>query len=255
MMAEPRVTRLELGPEEAFPLGAIEPGRSDPVHTVAELLPDGYARYLRVFHPFLPADPGDRDKVLPGPPRTWRSLADEAGAVFHPELMSWSLIDALGWENEHHRFLLSEGRLDEPARSALFGILAASDAGDAFYLYFLNAIVRARDHAPLLYRAPLVDLDEVHAAASELLGDPPDKAPGPEFVWPLDRSWMVTTDYDLESTYVACDDRIAEQILSAADIEALPLTRWTRVDNEIDQINRAGTSGDSSAAPGDVDEH
>ena len=89
-MASARPQPIELGPEQEFPLGAIDEGLTDPIHTVAELLPDGFARYLRVFHPFLLADPLDPDRTLPGPVRTWHSLADEVGAVFHPEITWWS---------------------------------------------------------------------------------------------------------------------------------------------------------------------
>ncbi len=102
-MVASRGQRIELGPERDFPLGALDNGHTDPVHTVAELLPDGFARYLRVFHPFLPADPRDPEKRLPGPVRTWRSLAEEVGASYHPEIMSDSLIDALGGEHEENR--------------------------------------------------------------------------------------------------------------------------------------------------------
>ena len=125
-----------------------------------------------------------------------------------------------------------------------------------FYLYYLAAIVRSDNHTPLLYRAPLVDLGEVHAAASELLGDPPDRAPGPEFVWPVDRSWVVNTDYDLASTYVACDEVMANSILNAEDIEALPVSRSMRVDGGADQLNRGQASGQAStSSSGDIDEH
>lgn len=235
-MSDHPIERVPLGPEREFPIGGLDEDLTDPVHTVAELLPDGFARYLRVFHPFLPADPSDPDRMLAGPARTWLSLAEETGAVFHPEIMWWSLIDALGGEQAEERpFWVSEGRLDEPTRSALFGLLAERGRTDTYFLYGLGAIVRGQPQ--LLFRAPVADYREVQAAADLLLEEVDETGPGPEWIWPIDRSWVVNTDYDLESTYIACDEDLGEAILSSAAIEALPVSRDVRVDNGADRIN------------------
>lgn len=55
---------------------------------------------------------------------------------------------------------------------------------------------------------------------------------GPEFWWPQDRSWVVTTDYDLLSTYAGCSARTAELLLTDDELEALPVTLRTRVDRD-----------------------
>jgi hypothetical protein len=47
----------------------------------------------------------------------------------------------------------------------------------------------------------------------------------------------VNTDYDLDSTYVACDEDLAESILTDPILEALLVTRDTRVDGGADHIN------------------
>lgn len=246
--------RIELGPELEFPLGAIDDGLTDPIHSVAELLPDGYAHYIRVFHPFLPADPRNPDLTLPGPPRTWRSFADEVAAVYHPEISWWSLIDALGGEDAKSRpYWVWEGRLDEPARSALFKLLARQKARPVSYLYYLSGLIRGE--GPLLYSAPLDAHHQVHAAASAILGGRPDEVPGPEFVWPIDRSWVVNTDYDLASTYVACDEPLAESILNDVDLEALPVSRSMRVDDGADEVNRPRPRIDATPVSGDIPGH
>lgn len=59
----PMIERLTLGPETHIPRGQLEEAHRADQHTVAELLPAGFARYLRVFHPFLPADPTDPDEM------------------------------------------------------------------------------------------------------------------------------------------------------------------------------------------------
>jgi hypothetical protein len=150
--------------------------------------------------------------------------------------MSRSLIEVLGGKDAQHRpFYVSEGRLDEPVRTALFGILGDRGPRDAYFLYRLGAM--ARGGSPLLYRAAVSDFARVQAAANVELGDQDETAPGPEFVWPVDRSWVVNTDYDLVSTYVACNDRLAEAILASDALEALPVSRETRIDNDADRIN------------------
>jgi hypothetical protein len=234
-MSTPPVERLILGAKTDFPRAQLAQAVSPDEHTVAELLPAGFTRYLRVFHPFLPADPNDPDKSLPGPVRSWASLAEEARAVFHPEIMSWALMDVLGGTDGPRPFWVSEGRLDEPARSALFALLAEQGEQDAYFLYDLAPQVRGG--SPLLYRASVSRYAEVQEAANLDLGDEDESAPGPEFVWPADQSWFVNTDYDLDSTYVACDDVLAEAILAEPTLESLPVSRDTRVDSAADRIN------------------
>ncbi|MFF0746690.1 hypothetical protein ACFYVL_40510 [Streptomyces sp. NPDC004111] len=60
--------------------------------------------------------------------------------------------------------------------------------------------------------------------------DPQVGDDGPEFWWPDDHSWVVTTDYDLLSTYIGCSVTTAERILRDDVLEALPVTAQTRVD-------------------------
>jgi hypothetical protein len=89
----------------------------------------------------------------------------------------------------------------------------------------------------LLYRASITLYREVQDAATQDLGGVDQSTPGPEFVWPADRSWVVNTDYHLDSTYVACDEDLAEAILADPTLEALPVSRDTRVDDGADRIN------------------
>lgn len=47
----------------------------------------------------------------------------------------------------------------------------------------------------------------------------------------------MNTDYDLDSTYIACDEDLAEAILADPTLEALQVSRDTRVDDAADRIN------------------
>lgn len=234
-MSNPLIERLTLGPENEFPRAQLAEARDVYQHTLAELLPAGFMRYVRLFHPFKSADPKGSDETLPGSVRSWESLAEEAGAVFHPEITWRTLRGVLGGPDGPRPYWVSEGRLDEPARSALFRLLAQRGEQDAYFLYDLGAVVRGL--SPLLYRASITLYREVQDAANQDLGGVDRSTPGPEFVWPADRSWIVNTDYDLDSTYIACEEDLAEAILTDPTLEALPVSRDTRVDDAADRIN------------------
>lgn len=231
------VVRVQLGPERDLLRAVPRHASGEWEHIVADLLPTGFPRYLRVFHPFLPADPADPKRNLAGPAMTWRVLADRARVKYHSEMSSSSLNRALGGAHEEHRpFWLHEGRLHDPSRAALFRQLAVWRITDAYFLFDLGVVVRG--HPPLLYQASVADFARVQTMANEEIGEDDDySAPGPEYVWPLDRAWIVNTDYDLESTYVACDDRLADAILGDPSIEALPVSLESRIDNGVPRID------------------
>jgi hypothetical protein len=229
------VARIDLGPEQSFPCAALAPaGPDDHVHRVAELIPPFFDRYLRIFHPFLPSDTNGPDETLPpGPVRTWASLAEEAGAVFHPEIVWYSLLPALGGRDGPRRYGVTEGNLDDPARSSLFRRLADAAKGQSLFFYYdLAAIVRGG--VPLLYQGRADTNIEVQKLADADVGA---SLPGPEFLWPADRSWVVNTDYDLTSTYVGCNAALAEAILADPTLEALEVSLTTRVDSSADKRN------------------
>lgn len=167
-MSSPLIERLTLGRETDSLKAELAEASGADQHTVAELLPVGFTQYLRVFHPFLPADPRDPEERLPGPARSWESLAEEAGAVFHPEITWRTLRGVLGGPDGPRPYWVSEGRLDEPARSALYRRLAQRGEQDAYFLYDLGAVVRGL--SPLLYRASITLYREVQDAANQDLG-------------------------------------------------------------------------------------
>ena len=227
--------RLELGTEERW---LVDLHAADPegpyVHRVRELLPDGYERYLRLLHPFLPWDLPEGTNLPPAGFRTWRSLADEAGVEFTPEIMEQSLRTVLPVREGGGRpFGLSEGQLEEPARTSLFGLLAeASASADVYFYYGLAAMVRGKE--PLLFRARMGELDSVQRAADSASEARGCSIFGPEYIWLADRSWVVMTDFDLTSTYVACRSELAERLLADEVLEVVPVSLMTRVDSRAD---------------------
>ncbi|MEV6677970.1 hypothetical protein AB0N09_14040 [Streptomyces erythrochromogenes] len=189
-----------------------------PGHVVSELVPSGFEVYLRVFHRFEAPDGSGRT-------RRWRTWAEEAGIDFHAESSYYSLpgrndagSGALVWESE-------PGVLDGRSRGALARCLAdATGEQDVYFAYNLAAVLCGEEE-PLVRRARLAGLESVREQVAARVG-----SDGPEFWWPQDRSWVVTTDYDLMSTYVGCSDETARRILDDDELEVLPVTPRTRVD-------------------------
>ncbi|MER5948167.1 hypothetical protein ABT127_19140 [Streptomyces sp. NPDC001904] len=57
----------------------------------------------------------------------------------------------------------------------------------------------------------------------------------PEFRWPADGSWVVTTDFGPAPTYVGCSTRTAELLHADGSLETIAVTTATRVDNAAEQ--------------------
>ncbi|WP_330461620.1 hypothetical protein OIB37_34990 [Streptomyces sp. NBC_00820] len=172
---------------------------------------------MRIFHRFEATDGSGRS-------RTWQARAKDSAVPFHAELSHRWLRDedrSTGrslWQAE-------DGALDDSSRRALTRVLAGVSGDQAVYFaYDLAALLWGEDE-PLIRRASLSDLEPVREAVRDVVGDS-----GPEFWWPQDRSWAVTTDFDLLSTYVGCSTETAELLLGDDELETLPVTPQTRVD-------------------------
>jgi hypothetical protein len=237
-------------------------GRGFPV---AHILPPEYECYLRLFHPLSLSSGG----VL-SDPRTWRSVAEDAGLTFHGELEWNSLRPHVGATvqrvpGQFMAFLTPrsdgtsaggsivvapgtaepapagpasvsdtstrwplEGTIGEPARSRLFALLAEETTGQQVFFYYgigaMSVVGRG-----FLFRAPANAIEAVQLLANDDVTPRPFPIPGPEYVWPVDRSWMVMIDYDLVSTYIGCNADLAERLLEDDTLELLPVTLQTRL--------------------------
>jgi hypothetical protein len=82
---------------------------------------------------------------------------------------------------------------------------------------------------PFAFEGEPTDIDAVIEAAGYILG--------PTYIWPKDRSWLVATDYDLVSTYIACGSELARRLLETEGIEVLEVSLTSRIDDGQDLIN------------------
>jgi hypothetical protein len=212
---QPAVDRLPLG-EEAW-LTEVWNGKAADGYPcrLDEVLPRGFPRYVRIFHPFLPWGSADGPDPAGAPRTTWRELARAAEVPFGRRLMAEDLDPVLPMRDGQHPFELWEGELHPAPRQALFAHLAAHSREPVFVYFGLGA----RLGGPLLYRAECGAVETVKEVAAADIDDRGLK--GPEYVWPADRSWFVLTDYDSVSTYLGCDEELASRVLSDPAIEAL----------------------------------
>lgn len=206
-------------------------------------LPAGYERYVRIFHPFVPWEAKPEDLVPPERRKTWREMAQAAGVQYHAELMWPSLEAALPLQHDRREFAVF-GELDLATRRALTAVLSgAGGNAPAFYWWTLTAVINAKD--PVVLTAGVADVEQVMTYAREHDLAVTDN---PEYIWPADRSWVVMTDWDLTSTYVACDDGLAAALVADSKLEGIEVPPATRVDDYADRLNRdAGSAGAGGA--------
>ena len=214
------------------------------VHHVSELLPPRYESYLRLFHPFVPWTSRKADLVPEGQSRRWESLAQEAGVSFHSEL-TWTSLEPVVpiLPDGGRRYATYEGQIERSTAKRLLAVLAAS--GPAQRVYFLyshpGCLISTPDHEPLAFLGEPEDFEVVIDAAAP--------ASGPTYMWPEDRRWVVATDCDLVSTFIACDAPTGAALMADIGLETLPVSLDTRIDNGSDQLNGTGYPEDYEPPP------
>ena len=214
-------------PEKLPWLAALDTGGRSGVR-VGEILPAGYERYLRLFHPFVASglDPDGGDRA---PARTtWQALAEQVGTNLHPTLQ-WHTLEAAvladGGTSEIH-----EGELEPVTRRRLFAHLQNhTDCRTSYFLYGIAAIAPGGE--AFVVEAAIDEAEEVVEWVDE---HQTTAVPTPELMWPEDRSWIVCTDYDLLSTYLATDSALARDLVQDPGLEVIEVSRDTRIDERAD---------------------
>lgn len=203
---------------------------------VADLLPSDYAAYVRLFHPFVPWECKAADLIPAERRRSWREMAAEVGAVFHGELTWESLEAAVPIHGEGRRFQVMSGEMDLATRRSLTAVLSEyTGAVRTFHSYSLTAAIN--DKEPSVIAAPVHDAEAVLQYARE--HDLAVRA-DPEYIWPEDRSWVLCTNYDLTSTYLAVPEALGGALAANSILEVVQVAAETRVDGRADRINTPG---------------
>jgi len=209
---------------------------------VGSIAPQGFERYLRLFHPVELGD-GSRQR--------WSDVARRNGRVPHPVMQFPAISTPPGRPPlDPHDPGPSTGCLPLPERRVLVERLKAAtttpdrcwfcvwdgwgfdDAGLAArvelpgrsYLLYGGAIETALAPLPhggqgtaLLVNAPA---DGAEAPVAE--GGTWPSAQSPNLWWPEDRAWFVATEIDAASTYVGGPERLIRELLAEPALEAFP---------------------------------
>ncbi|TQF73396.1 hypothetical protein FK531_07790 [Rhodococcus spelaei] len=230
------------------------------------VVPDGFEAYVRVLHPI---DVDDHRVVR------WRDVAAATGRQVHPLVQWWRLIDAQGPLNPHSELWDGDdpetGALDQPDCHVLVELLArrTTTPDDAYFALWegsghLNGsgIMFGIDEAGHSFSTPI----PVAATAARLVAGPRLQHPGRNYlvlagalaeaftiaellgaqpwalsgnlVWPADHAWCIGTEVDFDSTIVGCSRAAANEILSCAELEALPIGPADSLQYDADRINR-----------------
>lgn len=209
------VSTIEATPALAWLRARLTDSPGGGVHLVTEVVPAGFPAYVRVFHPWFAAqDESHRS--------TWQARAQRCGVPYSADMTTRSLPTA----DDETVWMTTEGELDEDTRTALVRVLDdVTKAQPVFFSYEL-AVAAAGSDEPLVVCAPLAEVD---AARTAVMAIHPQIV-GPEHWWPEDRSWVVGSDYDLCSTYLACSQETAERVIADDRLEAVLVSSQTRVD-------------------------
>lgn len=203
---------------------------------VSALLPDAYAAYVRLFHPA-------EDMLRHS--RSWRSVAEHTGRVFHPEAVFERLAAPCGLGEPWQGKPPDVGQIPEAAAERMAQVLTrfTAAATRCWFGVWEGYVVRKTGteashhlrgvlHLPIglsyaLYVGPLDSL-----AHFKLFGD---VSWVPNLWWPEDQAWVVHCGPDFDSTFVACERDCARQLATTPGVEVLP-TRWDNA-TEADWIN------------------
>lgn len=211
---------------------APRPARSfGPFGTVAGLVGDGWARYLRVLHPARGRAPDGSTEAL-----TWREVAELNGRDVDLAVASWSDVGGV----PPHRSELPRGVEEEPSEAEGAGPLVArvvSALQPRAALLWLGEWDGYGFRAPD-QRVPHLTLDRrgyrVRAAPRDdalrlMTSHDAEGWPAlvPNLVWTDDGGWCVGADVDCMSTYVGTSLPLPD--LAEQGLEWVPVAAGDRI--------------------------
>jgi len=212
-------------------LKPVTPGKV----TVASLLPAGFETYLRLFHPFAPWD-WESSEPLPVDRRTrWHHLAGLAG-VKYGSTTTWRQLEPVLPDTEHGRpYAVWEGTLELNTAEALLSNLdSVVGTGPLFVAFNLASIIRTTRQSPLMFSIESIDR-WIEVTTDVVPWINRHDLCTPEYTWPEDQRWIICSDYDLSSTYIASSASTASQLFADPELEVLEVALTDRIDNHADE--------------------
>ena len=204
---------------------------------VGSLVPKGFQRYARIFHPAWRVDRGQRIALR------WADMAEYTEATPHA-LMQLNSISAPTMRDAEVEPPY-EGTLPRAVSQPLRDILERHSAGADCWLGVWTGLGgRSEKGAPVtvtidtghrewaLYRAPLSMIDTPLYAGS---GRSPRQTAN--LIWCEDPGWWIHTEIDLNTTYIGGDEQLIQAVLESAALEAWPVSADDDITIHADTVN------------------
>ena len=219
---------------------------------VEALVPKGYEAYARLFHPALTHE----DRRV-----RWSTVAEWSGRTYH-SLMSFEGISVpksghgssdRPWDDDPEH-----GKMEPEDIADLSGHLSGFTGTPNQYYFAVwegygsfwtgaSALYTPSGGIPLLPPAGVEEAQRIKGVArTYLLSSGPASfndffdfpgLDGPNIWWPADRTWCVSTDIDLDSTYIGASEECIERLLGHPSLEVLHTTSDAPVNMAADTIN------------------
>jgi hypothetical protein len=223
-----------------------------PWYQVGSLMPEGFAAYVRIFHPAYRRASACTQRreglaALAQPEEvSWAEVAEANGRVAHPT-MQWEAIT--GSERYVHRNNQPgiwdeeprEGTLPVTQGKALVATLeTCTGTADRCWFsvwegYGHIALPREAARLPMPNRQMVMFSGPIGGWVATQSDDPLEQSPS--LWWPEDRAWCVATGVDQMTTYVGASESCARRLLGAAGLEAHPASLEDSTISEGDTIN------------------
>ncbi|MCY3639327.1 MAG: hypothetical protein OXI16_06530 [Chloroflexota bacterium] len=219
---------------------------------VESLVPKGYAAYARLFHPAMTQE----DRRV-----RWATVAEWSGKVYHSLMAFEGISVPIAGHGSADRPWADEPRAGEmdPEDIVELSRLLSDFTGTPDQYYFAvwdgygsfsvggSALYTPSGGISLLPAVDVENAQRIKGVAREyiLFSGPPSindffgfpGLDGPNIWWPEDRSWSVSTDIDLDSTYIGASEECIERLISHPSLEVLRTTSNAPVYMAADTIN------------------
>jgi hypothetical protein len=180
--------------------------------TVGNLLPGGYSSYIRIYHPFESI--GDSKNVKTT--KFWKDVSEQLSVplesdTFYQLIMKYQ-------EMLRKKYTIRYGDLEPSVKEGLLFAIASSEVDENVYFFYgVAAQISSPFHEEIAWVGELSQIDTVEEMTTAIVGK---RINGPELIWPESRSWIVLSGYDVPSTYVACGESMAKQLMANPAIES-----------------------------------
>ncbi len=207
--------------------------------SVLSVVPAGFPTYVRVFHPAY------RGPLANPMPVRWAEIAETHAKRYHAGMQLSAVTGRIEFWNERPPTDFDWWPKMPMPRDLVMPLAAilARHTTTADRCWFATwegygdlpddirqAPIFRAGHRYHLQAGPIT-------AVMERTTDPSYIDHSPNIWWPDDRAWCVASEIDLNSTYVACDEACAEELLSAPELEALRIDSATGIDITSDRLN------------------